>query len=471
MALLSQTPPERVWYYFEKICAIPHGSGNTKEISDFCMRFAQEHGLAARQDAYNNVLIQKPGSAGLEKHPPVIFQGHLDMVCEQEPDCSLDMRRDGLELFLEGDWLGARGTTLGGDDGIAVAIGLALLEDKTLVHPPLEVLFTTDEETGMDGAIGLDPAWLAGRTLLNADSEEEGVLTVGCAGGARAELSLPVKREAVALPCYRVTVDGLAGGHSGAEIHKGRLNSNVVMGQFLSGLEEDFHIVSLAGGLKDNAIPRQTVCVLATAQELSPAADVFVATHRIPADPALTVTVAPVEAASTAVTAADSRKIARFLSTVKNGVQAMSRDIDGLVETSLNLGILQLEEDALAASFSVRSSVGTSKTALLAQLEETAAAFGGSYSSHSHYPAWEYRKESSLRDVMAAVYEEMTGEKPVIEAIHAGLECGLFSEKLPGLDAVSFGPRMRDIHTTRERLSVSSVERTYGYLCRVLARL
>lgn len=470
MAVLGELAPQRVFRYFEELCGIPHGSGNTKAISAYCMAFARLHGLDAEQDAYNNVLIRKPGSAGYENHPPVILQGHLDMVCEREPECTIDFARDGLELFVEGDWIGARGTTLGGDDGIAVAMGLAILEDDTLAHPPLEVLFTTDEETGMDGAVGLDASRLKGRTLINADSEEEGVLTVGCAGGARAELRIPVAREPVSAPCYTVTVDGLIGGHSGAEIHKGRLNSNIVMGRFLQSLPEGFRLVKLAGGLKDNAIPRQTVCVLA-GEDPTAAAAAFTAANRIPADPELTVTVAPAPAAATAVTAADSRRVAAFLTTVKNGAQAMSRHIDGLVETSLNLGVLELEETALRATFSVRSSVGASKTALLADLKQTAAAFGGTYSSHGHYPAWEYREVSPLRDVMVAVYEELTGQKPVVKAIHAGLECGLFSEKLPGLDAVSFGPRMRDIHTTRERLCISSTGRTYAYLCRVLERL
>lgn len=470
MAVLGELAPRQVFRYFEELCGIPHGSGNTKAISAYCMAFARRHGLDAEQDAYNNVLIRKPGSAGYENNPPVILQGHLDMVCEKEPECTIDFARDGLELFVEGDWIGARGTTLGGDDGIAVAMGLAILEDDTLAHPPLEVLFTTDEETGMDGAVGLDASRLKGRTLINADSEEEGVLTVGCAGGARAELRIPVTREPVSAPCYTVTVDGLIGGHSGAEIHKGRLNSNIVMGRFLQSLPEGFRLVKLAGGLKDNAIPRQTVCVLA-GEDPTAAAAAFTAANRIPADPELTVTVAPAPAAATAVTAADSRRVAAFLTTVKNGAQAMSRHIDGLVETSLNLGVLELEETALRATFSVRSSVGASKTALLADLEQTAAAFGGTYSSHGHYPAWEYREVSPLRDVMVAVYEELTGQKPVVKAIHAGLECGLFSEKLPGLDAVSFGPRMRDIHTTRERLCISSTGRTYAYLCRVLERL
>ena len=471
MRVLDSLEPKRVFRYFEDLCGIPHGSGNTDAISDYCVAFAVRHGLEHLKDAHNNVIIRKPASAGYEDHPPVILQGHLDMVCEKEPDCPLDFLRDGLNLRVDGDWVSADGTTLGGDDGIAVAMALAILEDDTLPHPALEALFTTDEETGMFGAEGLDPACLRGRTLINADSEAEGVLTVGCAGGARVEITLPLATAPLTAPCKQVTVGGLIGGHSGVEIDRGRLNANILMGRFLQSLDAPFSLVSVAGGAKDNAIPRQCVCVLATDADLEAAAERFVAAERVDTDPDLSVTVADAPAATTAVTPADSARAAAFLATVKNGVQAMSTAIPGLVETSLNLGVLRLTGDSLLATFSVRSAVGAAKQRLLDDLEATAHTFGGTYSSHGHYPAWEYRENSRLRDTMVAVYEEMTGQKPVVEIIHAGLECGLFSDKIPGLDAVSFGPDMRDIHTSRERLSIPSVARTYAYLLRVLAAL
>lgn len=470
MAILNGLQPERVLYYFEEICRIPHGSGNTDAISGYCVGVAERLGLFCRRDEWNNVIIRKPASAGYAEHPPVILQGHLDMVCEKEEDCPLDLAVDGLQLDVDGDWLFAHGTTLGGDDGIAVAMVLAILEDTTLSHPPIEAVFTTDEETGMYGAAGLDVADLAGRTLINIDSEEEGVLTVSCAGGARADIRLDLTREALHLPVYQVTVSGLIGGHSGVEIDKGRLNANVVMGRFLQSLPGEYRVVSVAGGQKDNAIPRQTVCVLATHADLQAAAEAFVQANRVDTDPGLTITVEPATA-DTAFDAASGRTIAGFLSEVPNGVIAMSQNIDGLVETSLNMGVLASDETGLSATFAVRSSVNADKTALLERLKRVAEDFGGTVSAHGHYPAWEYRRESRLRDTMVAVYADLYGRQPVVQAIHAGLECGLFSDKIAGLDAVSFGPNMQDIHTTRERLSISSVERTYRYLLAVLAAL
>lgn len=462
--------PERVFYYFEKLSAIPHGSGNTDAISDYCMTVAKELGLPAEKDGWNNVIIRKAASADYENHPTVILQGHLDMVCEQDADSLIDFTKDGLDLCIDGDFLYAKGTTLGGDDGIAIAMALAILEDDTLAHPPIEALFTTDEETGMYGAEGLDASRLTGKTLLNIDSEEEGILTVSCAGGARAAITIPFARSKVDAPCYTVTLGGLIGGHSGVEIGTGRQNANVMLGRLLASLPFAYRIVNIGGGMKDNAIPRESVAVVACTGDLKAAADAFVRASRIDADPDLFVTI-ETATASEGFTAADSRRIAEFLSTVPNGVQKMSSDIAGLVQTSLNLGILKVEDGALVATFAVRSSVGKEKTELLANLESVAKHFGGSFESHGHYPAWEYRKDSPLRDTMVRVYESMYGTSPEVVAIHAGLECGLFAGKIADLDAVSFGPNLYDIHTSRERLSVSSTERTYRYLCEILKNL
>lgn len=471
MRNLEQLNPKRVFWYFEDLCAIPHGSGNTDAISEYCVRFARAHGLACERDEWNNVIIRKPATAGYEDHPTVIVQGHLDMVCEQDANCPLNMETDGLRVRTDGEWVWAEGTTLGGDDGIAVAMALAILEDDTLCHPALEMLFTTDEETGMYGAAGLDASRLSGRVLLNADSENEGVLTVGCAGGARAALSIPVTRVPLNAPCICVTVEGLMGGHSGVEIDKGRLNANKLMGAFLQSLSTPYRIVSLEGGNKDNAIPRRTVCVLHTTEDVAAAAQAFVNAHRVDTDPDLTVTVTAAPSAETALTAADSRRVAAFLAALPNGIQTMSADIAGLVQTSLNLGVLKLREDALCATFAVRSSVNRERDALLDRLTQITADFGGEADIHGRYPAWEYRSHSLLRETMCAVYRRLYQADPVVEIIHAGLECGLLSDKLPGLDAVSFGPDMADIHTSRERLSVASTARTYTYLCETLRSL
>ncbi len=462
--------PERVFYYFEKISAIPHGSGNTDKISDYCMEVAATLGLPAEKDAWNNVIIRKAASAGYEDHPTVILQGHLDMVCEKDAECSIDFLTDGLDLALDGDFLYAKGTTLGGDDGIAIAMTLAILEDSTLAHPPIEALFTTDEETGMYGAEGLDASKLHGNVLLNIDSEEEGILTVSCAGGARAAITVPLTRGSTDMPCYKVTLSGLIGGHSGVEIGTGRQNANVMLGRFLSSLPFAYRIIDIGGGMKDNAIPREATAIVAASGDLAAAAAAFVKANRIDADPDLSIAVENAAIAN-GFDAASSLRIAEFLVSVPNGVQKMSSDIEGLVQTSLNLGILKIENDCLTATFAVRSSVGSEKAELLDKLASVAEDFGGDFESHGHYPAWEYRKDSPLRDTMVRVYEQMYGASPEVVAIHAGLECGLFAGKIADLDAVSFGPNLYDIHTSRERLSVSSTVRTYQYLCETLKNL
>ncbi len=469
--VLDHLQPARVMHYFEEISAVPRGSGDTKRISDRCMEMARALGLDCRQDEYHNVVICKPASVGYEDHPAVILQGHLDMVCEKEPDSTHDFSRDGIRLLVDGDYITAAGTTLGGDNGIAVAMAFALLEDDTAAHPPLIAIFTTDEETGMNGAIGLDTSDIDARLLINVDSEKEGELTVSCAGGARAVMRLPIACAAADMPCYTVTVDGLVGGHSGVEINAGRLNANHLLAEFLQTLPEGWRLVSIEGGLKENAIPRRAQCCICAPCDYRAAASAFADERRVDTDPALAVTVVPTAAAQTAVTVEDSRRVAAFLTALPNGVQAMSAAIDGLVETSLNLGIVHIEDGALTAICSVRSSVTAAKAELLARLRQIAEQYGGTFEDTAHYPAWEYRAESRLRDTMIAVYERQYGVAPQVQAIHAGLECGLFCEKMPGLDAVSVGPDMWDIHTTQERMSISSVARTYEYLRGVLAAL
>ncbi|MBR5868163.1 MAG: aminoacyl-histidine dipeptidase [Clostridia bacterium] len=467
------TPEAKLLYdYFCGLAAIPHGSGNTKGISDHCVSFAKSLGLTVIQDAYNNVIIQKPATPGYEDHPTVILQGHLDMVCEKDPEVEFDFTADSLKLRLDGDWLFAEGTTLGGDNGIAIAMIMAILADNNIPHPALEALFTTDEETGMDGAMGLDPAALSGRLLLNLDSEAEGIFTVSCAGGARCDLSLPMEAApAAGETAYTITLSGLAGGHSGVEIHQGRMNAARTICLFLGSLPGNPRIVSLSGGNKDNAIPSHAVAVILTETDPSPFAEDFIARYRLETDPGLTLSVTPAQSAPAALTAADSQKLCTLITTLPDGVVAMSRDIPGLVQTSLNLGILRVTETGLSAVISVRSSVTDEKLQLIDRIAAIAGDFGASVDSRNHYPAWEYKKDSLLRDTMARVYTDLTGKTPVIEAIHAGLECGLFAEKLPGLDAVSIGPEMYDIHTPRERLSISSSVRTYEFVKAVLAAL
>lgn len=471
MKILGNIKPQNVMKYFEDICAIPHGSGNTDKISDYCIKTAKNLGLYAEKDGMNNVIIKKSGSTGFENHPTVILQAHLDMVCEKTPECEIDFEKDSIPVTVDGDFITADGTTLGGDDGIGVAMIFAVLEDNTLPHPPIEAVFTNDEETGMFGADALDGTKLSGRKLINIDSEAEGILTVSCAGGARCEIRIPTKKTDISSPCYEIIIEGLAGGHSGVEIDKGRHNSNILMGKLLKKLPYDYNIISLKGGSKDNAIPARTLCEISLKEDISSVIASFKEENTNKENPNLKISIKEIAPAKKGITKDNSKKIAEFLSSVPNGVQKMSKDIEGLVQTSLNLGILSTKEDEIFMSFSVRSSVNEEKTELLSRLKTFALDVGGSYGESGHYPAWEYRKNSPLRDVMVNEFEKMYQKKPIVEAIHAGLECGILSEKLPGLDAVSFGPDMEGVHTPAEKLSISSVERCYRYLCEVLKNL
>ena len=475
---LAGLEPAAVFAYFEEICSIPHGSGNTKAISDYLVSFAKEQGIRYEQDELNNVVMFQEGTCGYEDRAPVILQGHMDMVCEKDADCPINMETDGLDIDHDGQWVFAKGTTLGGDDGIAVAYILALLADKSIPHPPLECIITVDEETGMEGAAGIDLSKLKGRTMLNLDSETEGVFTVSCAGGARSTIHMPVQRRVVYGPCVKLTVDGLRGGHSGVEIHKGLANANKVMGEFLGRIQKimPLCITKLQGGAKDNAIPRSCEATLIplgiNVERLNDIAEQLQAEIRANYnEPDAIVRGDNVDAlGGNALTTECSAKVIALLNAAPNGVQSMSQDIDGLVQTSLNLGILSLDEE-LTLTFAVRSSVNTEKDDLLKRLEELAVFYDGSTTEMGHYPAWEYKKDSNLRETIVKTFSRMYGKDPEVIAIHAGLECGLLSEKLPGLDCVSFGPDMRDIHTSRERMNIASTKRIWEFLLEVLKEL
>ena len=475
---LAGLEPANVFCYFEKLCSYPHGSGNTKAISDYIVSFAKEQGIRYIQDELNNVILFQEGTCGYEDHEPVILQGHMDMVCEKDADCPIDMDTQGLDITHDGQCVFAKGTTLGGDNGIAVAYALALLADKTIPHPPLEVIITVDEETGMYGAAGIDLSMLKGRTLINLDSEDEGIFTVSCAGGARATVTLPVQRRPVYGPCVKLVVEGLQGGHSGVEIHKKLANANKVMGELLGRVQQlmPLCITSLQGGAKDNAIPRSCqVTLVALGMYPEKINDVCQALEneiRMQLDePEVKVYGENVDAmGGNALTTESTAKVIALLNSAPNGVQTWSEDIEGLVQTSLNLGVMRLDEE-FSMTFAVRSSVNQEKEELLARLSGLAKFHEGGYSSTGSYPAWEYRKDSRLRDTMVSLYRKMYGKEPQVVAIHAGLECGLLSEKLPGLDCVSIGPDMHDIHTSREKLEIASTRRTWEFLLEILKAL
>ena len=477
MAVLEHLEPKKVFSYFEQLCAIPHGSRNTKQVSDWLAAFAEARGLEHYQDEVNNVIIIKEATPGYENAAPVIFQGHMDMVCEQAPGCAKDMAAEGLDLVLDGDFVRAEGTTLGGDDGIAVAFALAILDADDIAHPRFEAVFTVDEETGMEGAAAIDVSPLRGRRMLNMDSENEGVFTVSCAGGNLTRCTLPVARAEFAGERLTVTIEGLIGGHSGVEIDKGRANANLLLGRALYAISREtaLRIVSVSGGLKDNAIPVHAEAGIAVADGEAARA----ACERLEAafrnefcvtDPGVTVRVSaggdglPMDETSTG-------RVLCLLTCAPNGIQTMSADIEGLVQTSLNLGILSTGEAGVQASYCVRSSVETQKQMLVDRLRCLTEMLGGELTVSGDYPGWEYLQESPLRDLMTAVYTEQYGSAPKIEAIHAGVECGMFAGKLPGLDCVSFGPDLFDIHTFRERMPVSSVQRTWKLVIEVLKRM
>ena len=465
MGVLSGLKPEKVFYYFEELCKIPHGSYHTKQISDYLVQFAKERNLECSQDDSNNVVIRKAASAGYEEAPVVILQGHCDMVCEKTADSTHDFEKDGLDLMIEGDYVTANGTTLGGDDGIAVAYALAILDDDTLKHPALEVVITTDEEVGLLGAKALDCSQLKGKYLINMDSEEEGYLWVSCAGGLSAITTIPVRYQEVSGEKYELVISGLNGGHSGAEIDKNRANSNKLIGQALFTLEQDIPFCLTALFVADKEAEE---AIFAAAEKLQN----DWRTEYTGTDEGITVTVKKIgETTEKALEQVSQEKIIFFLVQMPYGIQKMSGSIEGLVETSINPGILMLNEEECKIVSSVRSSIDSAKDALTAKVCYLSEFLGGDCVTEGDYPAWEYRKESKLRDIMVNSYKELFGDGPEVKAIHAGLECGLFYEKIEGLDAVSFGPTMKDIHTTEEVLSISSTARMWDYLVKVLENI
>ncbi len=461
---------ERVFYFFEEISKIPHGSGNTGKIADYLVDFAKVRGLEYVRDEFDNVVIRKGAVAGYENRPAVVLQGHLDMVAEKVPGSAIDMESEGLEIYRDGDFLRARDTTLGGDDGVAIAYALALLDSRDIPHPDIEGVFTSDEETGLIGAVNIAPEMVKGRLLINIDSDEEGIFTVGCAGGMRSDAVLNIKREEEReRSVISLTLGGFKGGHSGVEIDKGRENAIKVLFSVLA--ECGARLISVSGGNADNAIPRTCDAKLVADKAALTAALERAKAKHAECEPDICYTVSENVERVSLLTAESSQKAIDLINELPSGIIAMSTDVTGLVETSLNLGIIRLEGDRLSASFSVRSAKGEKKAELGTRLERIAKKYGADYSERGHYPAWEYRKSSHLRDVMIDVYKKMYGKTPEVVIIHAGLECGILSEKLDGLDSVSIGPDNFDIHTTEEHLSISSTARVWEFLKNVLKEI
>ena len=478
MNTLKGLKPERVFHYFEEIVKIPRCSGQEQEVSDYLKSIGERLGLETIQDELNNIIIRKPATSGYEDSEGIIIQGHMDMVCEKEEEVDHDFSKDPIELVLEDDFIKAKGTTLGADNGIAVAMGLAILEDKSLEHPNLELLVTTSEETEMDGALGLKPNLLQGTRLLNVDSEEEGFLTVGSAGGELIEGSIDIKREKISgYEGVNITVKGLSGGHSGMEIDKKRGNALKIGLEILKDLKEklDVRLVEINGGTKDNAIPRQIEIVVGIKKEDLEKIEVEI--EKIESglkdefsEEEPKIVVEKLSTIDSALSEKDLENTIYLLEKMPTGVNTWLKDRENTVESSSNLAIIKTEEDSIKAYVSTRSSSEKGLKEMRKQITDDIGKVGKSNIT-GNYPEWEYHPESELRDKAVELYSEMFGDEMEIVVIHAGLESGAFKKTYKDLDIISFGPNMYDVHTPQEKLSISSTERSYHYLVELLKKL
>ncbi|WP_283169765.1 beta-Ala-His dipeptidase [Curtanaerobium respiraculi] len=479
MSVLESIEPRPLFHYFEELTRIPRTSHNERAVSDYLVAFAKDRGLEVHRDEALNVIIAKEATPGREGDEPIILQAHMDMVGEKLPDCPKDMETEGVDVLVDGDFITADGTTLGADDGAGVAIALAILDDAELAHPRIEFICTAAEEVGMLGAHALDASVLQGRRLLNLDSEEEGIALAACAGGADVELRLPVKRER-GFARARIAIEGLAGGHSGTEIDKGHPNGALLLARVLfAGLEADktMRLVKFSGGSKTNAIPSRAEAVIETAN--------FDKIHKVarllqdrmagefPTEPNLRVDVEAIGHDSAdetlPLTTKSTRIVLALMETLPDGVQRMSEQVPGMVETSLNMGVSNLEDDAFVVRTAVRSSVMAELDELIGDVRWIGESLGASVEVTGSYPAWEWVEDSTLRGVVEDAYRELFGKDMVVTSLHAGVECGLLAGKIANLDAVSIGPDMTGVHTPAERLSIPSFRRTYQLVQRVVS--
>ena len=482
MGILENIEPKLVFKYFEEISNIPRGSGNEKEMSDYLVSFAKKHGLEVIQDEVLNIVIKKPASKGYENAPGVILQGHMDMVCEKNKDTVHDFTKDPIELKIDGDNIYANGTTLGGDDGIAVAYCMAILADDTIEHPSLEVLLTTDEETGMTGAENISPEHIDGKILLNIDSEEEGELLVSCAGGIRTRAIMPITWEdkCDCQEALEIKIKGLKGGHSGSDITKGRANSNKIMARLLKGISDkyDIRLAYIEGGAKDNAIPRESEAIITAKKEyinnikneIVKLEEIFKHEFKIQ-DPDLTIEVIDHEGTKKTFDKESTKKVITLLYLYPNGINTMSKAIHGLPESSTNIGVVETDGDKVRIASAVRSSVPSLNDEIVLRSKTLTETLGGELITEAPYPAWEYKEESKIREICKDVYKKMYGEDPKVVAIHAGVECGLFEERIGNLDMISFGPNIYDAHTPQEHMSIKSVKNVWEYLVNVLKEI
>ncbi len=467
---------ERVFEYFKQISAIPRGSGHMEKISAFCLDFAKAHNLKAVRDEANNVIIYKPASKDCKNLEPIILQGHLDMVCQKDETCDIDFLTDGIRTYIEGDFIKAKGTTLGADNGIAVAMILAILESNEVTHPPIEAVFTTDEEIGMIGASALSAEFLSAKKMINLDAEEPEYLTVSCAGGMRLTMHESYAAEQVKGQKISLVLQGLLGGHSGVEIHKGRVNANNLAGRILNHLykKAPFSLASIHGGDKDNVITNYCVVELITQNEESLVKELDdylleIKQEMIEREPNFSPLVESKEYGEFSVLPDSvAQKLITSLVCAPNGVIEMSASIAGLVETSINLGIVEAKSDACSLTFAMRSNKNSALLALDERMACFANALGFRSQSSGFYPPWEYNENSSLQNMYMQAYKNKFGKEPIVTALHAGLECGVFAAKIKDLDCIAIGPELNDVHSVSERLSISSTKDCFELLLDVL---
>lgn len=479
MKKLTDFEPKKVFEYFLEITKIPHGSGNTSKLADYCLEFARERGYRAVKEDVGNVIIYADGTKGYEQSEPVIIQGHLDMVCEQTENSDVDMDTCGVTAYTDGEFILADKTTLGADNGIAIAYILAILDSDDIPHPPIEALLTVDEEVGMVGARALDVSLLKGKKLINIDSEEEGILTVSCAGGVRAYCDIPldfVKAESNMI-AYNVEIKGLLGGHSGMDINKHRKNSNILMGRLLQHISRtvEFFVSDVKGGKKTNVIPQQAECIICSEAKNSGQIekaiaefDCIIKKEIALLEPDVCVTAEKCEVPEKHTDSESTKKLLFTLLQFPNGVQSMSPDMPNMVQTSLSCGELLIENNSLKMAFFIRSNASTGKQLTVQKLISFIDYLDGSIEFRSDYPAWEYRADSPLRETMIKAYEAVYLDSPKISALHAGLECGILSARFDDCDMISFGPDILDVHTPKERANIASVARCWNYLLKIL---
>lgn len=469
--------PENLWRYFSELSDIPRESGNEEGVRQFLLAFAKEHNLEAIVDSIGNVIIRKQAYKGFEMRPWVALQGHMDMVCVKEEGSNHDFSKDPITLVRDGDFLKADKTTLGGDNGIAIALVLDILSDPTCKHGPIEALFTISEETGLNGAFGVEQKYINSRLMLNLDSEEEGVLYIGCAGGIEVRSSLPVTYSKVdsKYKAFLLTANGMLGGHSGAEIHTQRANAIKVAARILHQGPE-FQVFKAEGGTKRNVIP--SVCTVGLVVDSKDADKLTTLVEKVQAelrgeyeisDPGLAISLVETNLPLKAVDKEISRRFFTAVYAALHGVDAMSMSIPGIVETSSNLAIMRLEEDGFKVISSHRSSILSSRDDVARRFAAVFTLAGAKVSFEGAYPSWKPNPHSALTGFCAKAYEEYSGKKATITAIHAGLECGIINSRIEGMDSVSFGPDMYDVHSVKERLSISSVERISGFTRHLLS--